>query len=66
MKLFKSIMSIIINTIIIPLIIILSYGVLFYALPNIQDTQLSLWLLKYLNKESVFWIFIGTAILLII
>lgn len=66
MKLFKSIMSIIINIIIIPLIIILSYGVLFYALPNIQDTQLSLWLLKYLNKESIFWIFIGTAILLII
>lgn len=69
MKLFKGILYTITNIILIPVLLLLTFGILWYTLPNIGYTKLGLFILKYINNNIIFWvtiILLGTTLILFI
>ena len=62
MKVFRSILLMLANILILPLAIALTAGIVWYSLPAIQVSVIGNWLLSFLTPTAIFWITIGSAI----
>ena len=63
MKVFRNIMLILVNILLIPLCLLASAGVIWYVLPMLATTSIGTFVLTYLSNTAIFWITIGSAIL---
>lgn len=62
MKVFRSILLMLANILILPLAIALTTGIVWYSLPALQVSVIGNWLLSFLTPTAIFWITIGSAI----
>lgn len=62
MKVFRSILLMLANILILPLAIALTAGIVWYSLPALQVSVIGNWLLSFLTPTAIFWITIGSAI----
>ena len=62
MKVFRSILLMLANILILPLAIALTTGIVWYSLPALQISVIGNWLLSFLTPTAIFWITIGSAI----
>lgn len=62
MKVFRAILLMLANILILPLSIALTTGIVWYSLPAIQVSVIGNWLLSFLTPTAIFWITIGSAI----
>lgn len=62
MKVFRAILLMLANILILPLAIALTTGIVWYSLPAIQVSVIGNWLLSFLTPTAIFWITIGSAI----
>lgn len=63
MKAFRFILLLLSNIIVIPLGLTLVTGIIWFTLPEIQNTVLGDFLLTHLNQNAIFWITISCGIL---
>lgn len=62
MKVFRAILLMLANILILPLAIMLTTGIVWYSLPALQVSVIGNWLLSFLTPTAIFWITIGSAI----
>lgn len=62
MKVFRSILLMLANILILPLAILLTAGIVWYSLPALQVSVIGNWLLSFLTPTAIFWITIASAI----
>lgn len=62
MKVFRAILLMLANILILPLSITLTAGIVWYSLPALQVSVIGNWLLSFLTPTAIFWITIGSAI----
>ena len=62
MKVFRLILLMLANILILPLAILLTAGIVWYSLPALQVSVIGNWLLSFLTPTAIFWITIGSAI----
>ena len=62
MKVFRSILLMLANILILPLAILLTAGIVWYSLSALQVSVIGNWLLSFLTPTAIFWITIGSAI----
>lgn len=63
MKIFRNIMLILVNILLIPSCLLTTFGIIWYVLPMLATTSIGTFVLKYLSTTAIFWITIGSGII---
>lgn len=62
MKIFKSILLALATIINLPIALVMTFGLVWFSLPSLQELMINKWQVSFLSNTLVFWVTIGCAI----
>ena len=66
MNIFKKILFILLNILMIPVALIATAGITWYMLPALKTINVGLWIGSIISEQAIFWITIISVILLLV